>query len=87
VWNVNQLTSTALFTAQFDMGNHNRAISLDNGDILRISGRNAYYDRIKLLVAPYKHTVGVIAPRGFGSWTPMTATCTAASPPSGWAPR
>lgn len=29
-----------------------------------------YYDRIKLLVAPYKYTVGVIAPRGFGSWTP-----------------
>lgn len=60
-------------------------VNLDNGDILRISGRNAYYDRIKLLVAPYKHTVGVIAPRGFGSWTPMTARY--ASHPSGWAPR
>jgi len=94
VWDQNQLTSTAQNFLQYDMAQHNRAITLDNGDLLRISGRNAdnggcggsqgngyvimtydnpfmapYYDRIKLLVAPYNHTVGG-GPRNFGDWTP-----------------
>jgi cysteine-rich repeat protein len=94
-WNFDQLTSTGPLNTQFEMGNHNRAIALDNGDILRISGKNAvnsgcggslgngyvivaydnpympnYYDRIKLLVAPYNFTVSNVGPRNFGNWTP-----------------
>jgi cysteine-rich repeat protein len=93
MWSVDQLTSTAPLGNQYDMGQHDRAISLDNGDLLRISGKNSnnsgcggsqgngyvimaydkpfmqqYYDRIKLLVAPFNHTVGG-GPRNFGDWT------------------
>ena len=92
MWSVDQLTSTAPLGNQYDMGQHDRAISLDNGDLLRISGKNSnnggcggsqgngyvimaydkpfmqqYYDRIKLLVAPFNHTVGG-GPRNFGNW-------------------
>ena len=94
MWSFDQLTSTQNLGVQYDMGQHDRAITLDNGDLLRISGKNSnnsgcggsqgngyvimaydkpfmqqYYDRIKLLVAPYNHTVGGLSPRNFGNWT------------------
>ncbi|MEZ4427301.1 MAG: DUF4215 domain-containing protein [Nannocystaceae bacterium] len=95
VWTYDQLTSTATPNNQYEVTNHNRAIVMDNGDLLRISGRNSnnsgcggsqgngyvimtydnpivdtYYNRIKLLVAPYLHTVNSNSPRNFGNWTP-----------------
>jgi cysteine-rich repeat protein len=94
VWTYDQLTSTSAGGNQYEVYNHDRIITLDNGDLLRISGKNSnnggcggslgngyvimtyddpladtYYNRIKLLVAPYNHTVGGNAPRNFGAWT------------------
>ena len=40
-WSLNQLTSTAALNVQYNVGNHDRAITLDNGDLLRISGRSS----------------------------------------------
>jgi hypothetical protein len=95
VWTYDQLTSTQALGNQYEVYNHDRIITLDNGDLLRISGKNAnnsgcggslgngyvimtydgpladiYYNRIKLLVAPYNQTVGGAVPRSFGAWTP-----------------
>jgi cysteine-rich repeat protein len=94
MWTYDQLTSTAAAGNQYEVYNHDRAIMLDNGDLLRISGKNSnnsgcggslgngyvimtydapladtYYNRIKLLVAPYNHTVGGAGVRNFGAWT------------------
>src|SRR5690606_27650376 len=41
VWDQNQLTSTAAPTNQYHSSNHNRIISLSNGDKLMIAGKNA----------------------------------------------
>jgi cysteine-rich repeat protein len=92
VWTYDNLTSTN--ANQYDVVNHDRVISLDNGDLLRISGKSAnnggcggsqgngyvimtyddpinstYYNNIKLLVAPYRHTVSNNNLRSFGDWT------------------
>jgi len=40
-WTTDQLTSTAGINNQFFSGNHDRAITLSNGDILMISGKSA----------------------------------------------
>ncbi|MCA9656883.1 MAG: DUF4215 domain-containing protein [Myxococcales bacterium] len=94
-WSYDQLTSTASLNIQYNVANHDRIIKLDNGDLLRISGKNSsnsgcggsqgngyvimtyddpinstYYNNIKLLVAPYLHTVGNNNARNFGAWTP-----------------
>ncbi len=95
-WSYDQLTSTAIAGHQYEVYNHDRIITLDNGDLLRISGRNSsnsgcggslgngyviviydapladiYYNRIKLLVAPYNFTIGLAGPRNFGAWTAL----------------
>jgi hypothetical protein len=41
VWDQNQITSTAGVNDQYHSGNHNRMISLNNGDKLMIAGKNA----------------------------------------------
>ena len=41
VWSLNQLTSTADVQNQYYVLSHDRLITLDNGDLLKISGRNS----------------------------------------------
>jgi hypothetical protein len=46
--------------------------SLGNGYVIATYDSplfDIYYNRIKLLVAPYNHTVGGLSPRNFGAWT------------------
>src|SRR5690606_10490942 len=41
MWTYDQLTSTNALNQQYAVNNHNRPVLLDNGDLLRISGKNA----------------------------------------------